>query len=139
MPVRCKHNLAICSRCVVITDAAKRMCDHINAKVVFTPWDQLVNGFMAFNLGDGHSDGVLYDSKADAVRHTDEKRNAYWCFRQGLAGVTPKDCQLFLDVHRHAYNSGVPMAEPDVRRNPSIIVSTRDYDIMSGKVRGNAN
>jgi hypothetical protein len=131
---RCKHNLVVCTRCVVVTDAAKRMADHINAKVVFTPWDQLVNGYMAFRLDDGSSNGTLYDSKADAVRFTDEKRNAYFCFRQGIAGVNPRDCQIFLDVHRHAYANGGHLADPDLKRQSSLILSTKGYDVLTGRI-----
>jgi hypothetical protein len=129
----CKHGMRICSRCVIVTDAAKRMADRINTCVAFTSWDTLCNGWMAFRLDDGSSNGTVYDSKPDAVRFTDEKRHAYWCFRQGMGGVPAKDCQLFLDFHRHAYDNGVPMAQTDVKRESSLILSTRAYDIMTGR------
>src|ERR1700751_5305891 len=105
---RCRHNLEICSRCVVPTDAAKRMADTINLKIISHTWDELVNGYMAFKLADGTSDNVLYDSHAVAARHTDETQCGYFCFRSGMGG-------------------------PDVKRQPDLIISTWGYDVMSGR------
>ena len=130
---KCRHNLAVCSRCVIVTDAAKRMSDLINLKVVCHTWEELVNGYMAFRLDDGGSDNVLYESKEQAVRHTDETRHAYFCFRQGMGGANPKDCQIFLDVNRAAHEAGVPLSNPETRRQPSLILSTWGYDVLSGR------
>src|ERR1700747_3268266 len=98
----CRHNLEVCSRCVVPSDAAKRMADTINLKIVSHTWDELVNGYMAFRLSDGTSDNVLYDFKQRAARYTDEKQYVYFCFRNGLGGANPRDCQIFLDFNRAA-------------------------------------
>ena len=130
---RCRHNLEICSRCVVPTDAAKRMADTINLKIISHTWDELVNGYMAFKLADGTSDNVLYDSHAVAARHTDETQCGYFCFRSGMGGVNAKDCQILLNVWRAAHDAGIPMAEPDVKRQPDLIISTWGYDVMSGR------
>lgn len=131
---RCaNHGNVVCSFCTVATDAARRMSDLINNMLVFRSWDDLVNGCMAFRLDDGSSRGTLFASKADALRFTDEKYHCYFFFRQGMGGVTPLDCQLFLDVHRHIYDAGGRLNDPDLRRNPDIIISTRGYDIMRGK------
>jgi len=112
---RCKHGMAVCARCVVVTDAAKRMSDHINARVAFTPPDELFhNPYMAFALADGSTDGVLYPTKADAVSHqSNEYRYCYFSFRSAMAGANPKDCQLFLDVHRHTYEQGGRLTAPE--------------------------
>jgi hypothetical protein len=101
--------------CVIISDAAKRASDIINAYAVFTPWDELINCYVAIRLSDGGSDGSLYTSKRDAVRHqTDEKLFAYYSYRfHGTSGVSPKDMQLFLDFHRQAYDKGFRLPDPD--------------------------
>jgi hypothetical protein len=131
--VTCRHNLEICSRCVVVTDAARRMSDAINLKIVSHTWEELVNGYMAFRLHDGTSDNVLYDSHAVAARHTDSKRCGYFCFRSGMGGVNARDCQILLEVWRAAADAGIPMAEPDAKRQPDLIISTWGYDVMSGR------
>jgi hypothetical protein len=130
----CKHNLAVCSRCVVVTDAAKRMADTINSTVAFKHWDELVNGWMAFQLADGSSDGTVYQSQEEAAKFQKNPEWAvYWCFRQGMAGVTAHDCQIFLNLHRHVYDNGGRFTPRDVRRSPNLILSTRGYDFMSGR------
>jgi hypothetical protein len=132
---RCKHGNVVCSKCVIVTDAAKRMADQINGRIAFSNSWEIRNCYMAFRLDDGSTNGTLYDSKPDAIRHTDEKQHAYFCIRQGLAGVSPLDCQIFLNVHRWAYNNGVPFADPDLRHSPDIILSTRAYDMLTGRIR----
>jgi len=105
--------MAVCSTCIVITDAARRMSDNINARVVFTTWDQLCNAWMAFKLSDGSSDGVLYDTRDDAVNHQlHERMCAYFYMRNALGGTNPRDCQLFLDMHRNVYDNGGHFTDP---------------------------
>lgn len=130
---KCKHGLVVCSRCVVVTDAAKRMSYAVNNVIAHKSWGELQNGFMAFRIDDGTTNGTVYDSKADAMRFTDEQYNAYFCFRQAMGGANPTDCQLFLNIHRHVYDSGGHMRNPDVERS-HIIVSTRSHDIMRGRI-----
>jgi hypothetical protein len=141
---RCQHGLVICSKCVVITDAARRMSDAINARITFGSWE-IRNCWMAFRLQDGSTDGNLYDTKADAIRHVSNyKYWAFFCFRNAMQGAKPFDCQIFLDLHRHAYENGGQLTDPDARHpnNPRImtggsdlIIPTRQYDGFTGKKR----
>lgn len=112
---RCKHGNAVCSRCIVITDAAKRISDQINGRITFTQPDDLFhNPYMAFALEDGHTDGVRYPTKAETVRHqSNEYRYCYFSFRTAMAGVSPKDAQIFLDMHRHIYEQGGRLIDPE--------------------------
>lgn len=90
------------------------MCDAINARIVFTHIDELSRGWMAFRLADGGSDNVLYDSRRAAIEHqSNEFLCAYFSFRSCLGGANPKDCQLFLDMHRHVYDNGGRLANPE--------------------------
>jgi hypothetical protein len=124
----CRHGFRVCSQCVVITDAARRMSDRINLWIVAQPWDVLKNSWVAIRLANGGTDGVLYDTRQDAISHQlDERHCAYFSFRTALGGVNARDCQLFLDVHRQVYDAGGHFTEP-------MIMSTRGHDIMSGRV-----
>lgn len=139
MPTRantCRHGQQVCSICVTITDAARRMSDTINLKITCQPWDVLANGYMAFRLDDGSSNGTIYDSKADAVRFTDEKRHAYFCFRTAMAGANARDCQLFLDMNRAAADAGIPLAEPATRRagSTSLILPVTAHDVLTRRI-----
>lgn len=131
---RCKHGYAVCSQCVRITDAARRMSDQINGQIVFNNvWD-LRTKWMRFALQDGWTDGVLYDTKRDAVRHCiNEKYFCFFCFRNAMGGVEPFGCQIFLDVARHQYDIGNPLADPDdVRGGRDSIISVPGYDLWKG-------
>lgn len=129
---RCKHGYAVCSVCAVITDDAKRMCDRINLLVISHPWDTICNSCVAFKLEDGNSDGVLYDTWADARDHQlDPRRVAIFFMRNAMGGANYRDCQIFLDLHRHVYEQGGDFTEPAAS---SMILSTRGHDIMRGRV-----
>jgi hypothetical protein len=125
-PKLCRHKLAICPECIIVTDAGKRMSDVVNGLLTFNkPWE-IRYKWMAFALSDGHSDNVLYDTRQDAIDHQlDERFFAYVCFMSLLGGATPKDCEIYLEVHRQAYDSGMRLHEPDA---PQMIMSTKEYD-----------
>lgn len=90
------------------------MCDNINARIVFTPPEELARGWMAFALADGSTDGTVYPSKAEAIRHqSNEFLFCYFSFRRCMGGANPKDCQLFLEYNRHAYDQGFRLADPE--------------------------
>ena len=104
------------SRKVKITDAAKRMAGIVNAMLTFhQPWE-LRSKVMAFRLSDGGSDGAIYDTKQDAVRHQlDEYRCCYLYFRNCMGGLSALDAQIFLDFNRQAHDAGLHMPDPDSR------------------------
>jgi hypothetical protein len=105
------------------------MADTINLTLISQPWDVLVNTWMIFRLDTGESDNVRYESKADAVSHQiEEKWWVYFCMRRALGGVSARDCQLFINMHRYVYDSGgsASFIEPDV----DMIISSRSNDII---------
>jgi hypothetical protein len=133
---KCEHGLVICSRCVIITDAARRMSDTINGVMVENAshlWD-IKNCYMAFRLQDGWCDNALYDTKLQAIQHTDEKRFAYFCFRSAMGGANPKDCQIFLNINRHAASHGGHLANPDrADGGPDHIMKQSVYDRLTNR------
>jgi len=99
--------MAICSQCVEVEDAARRMSDAIQLAVVFHPFTEIIHSFMAFRLDDGSTDHTLYPSKSAAVDHQHREQDyAYVCLKNFPGGVQPKDCQIILDLHRYAYDNG---------------------------------
>lgn len=132
---RCEHGLVLCSQCVVVSDAARRMADQINNRLAFSGWE-IRNSWMAFKLDDGSTTGTLYDSRIDAVRHCDEKYHAFFCFRNALSGVTPKDCQIFLNMNRHAYDAGGHLVDPDAPNGGvDLILPSASYDKLTNRIR----
>lgn len=129
----CVHGQQVCSKCVVITDAARRMCDAINLHFVCQPWEALKDSWMAFALADGSSTGDLYDTYQDAIRFNDTKRYAIFAFRNCMGGANARDCQLFLDMARHAANAGINWAEPAMQRS-QLIIPTTAHDILTRRI-----
>jgi hypothetical protein len=132
-PPRCRHGSTICPECIKISDAAKRMANIINSYVTFVPLWELRTKWVAIKLQDGSSDGNLYDSREDAIRHQlDERFCAYVCMQSMLTGAKELDCAIYLEMHRQAYDSGMRLHEPEA---PQIIMPTGLYDRMTGRVR----
>lgn len=88
-------------------DAAQRLCDAVNVHV------QALGGeafgkYVAIRLEDGRSvDGALYDTRADAVRHTIDR--APWCFyvKVNPGGIQPREAWVVLGYARQAKKAGV--------------------------------
>jgi hypothetical protein len=75
---------------------------------------------MAFALADGQTDHTVYPSKSAAVDHqSNEFLYMYVCLRSCPSGMPERDAQLFLDVHREAYDNGMRLSEPE---SPSLIM-----------------
>lgn len=120
------------------------MSDAINSRLTFSdPWE-IRNCWMVFRLQDGTTDGNLYDTKSDAIRHvSDYKYWAFFCFRNAMGGVRPFDCQIFLEYHRHLYRNGGTLPDPDGRNSrtgkisggPDLIIPTGLYDKIMNRQR----
>lgn len=112
-------------------DAAKRASDHVNMHIAFNDFDTLRNKWMAIRLSDGDSDGVLYDTKRDAVRHQlHETQCAYLSFRNMVGGATPRDMAIFLAFSRDAYANGMRLPDPDdVHGGPDVLPTQQRIDV----------
>ncbi len=95
------------------SDSAKRASDVVNLHLA-------AQGFAAFRkwvavkLLDGSSDGVLYDTRREAVRHQfDEQLCAFLCLPP--TQLTPCSAEAFLKFTRDAYRSGFRLTDPDHR------------------------
>ena len=130
--LKCKHGRQLCSECLFVTDAAKRARDIINSYTAYVPYEQRVRSWVALRLADGGSDGVLYDSKREAVRHQpDEFLCAYFSYRgapNGFASV--KDAAIWLEYHRQAYDAGFRTPDPDAASGgPDLIMPTPNEQV----------
>lgn len=132
----CTHGLRVCRQCAVVEDSGKRMAELVNLRVSSTPWDHIVNSWMAFRLLDGSSDNVLYDTREAAVKHQpNEDLCFYLCMRNAQGGVKPLDAQLLINMQRQIHDAGGRLTEPEA---PSIIVSSNGYDKLTGRVNPSA-
>jgi len=109
------------------------MAGIINGYVTFVPVWELRTKWIAIRLQDGGSDGNLYDSREDAIKHQlDERFCAYVCMGAMISGAKPLDCAIYLEVHRQAYDGGMRLHEPEA---PQVIMPTSVYDRMTSRVR----
>jgi hypothetical protein len=102
------------------SDEARRCSDAINLHVTSLGWEA-TKKWVAVRLSDGGSDGTLYDSRRDAIRHQlHEQQCAYVCIHPG--GMNPCQAESYLRMQRQTYDAGAHFVDPDhVAGGPEII------------------
>lgn len=89
------------------TDDGRRLADAHNAALAGGGRGR----WIAARLSDGGTDGVIYDVRADAVRHQiHETQCAY--IRVHPSRMEPAEGTAILRVHREAYDAGYRMVDP---------------------------
>lgn len=132
-PVR----LCVCRYCKDDWNAGKRMSDVVNTLRSGLPWDELQWKWVAFALSDGKWDGVVYDSKRDAVRgQLHEYQCVYISFRNLIGGATPEGMAIFLNFTRDAYDAGFRLPDPDdVNGGRDVIPTAARIDSIRNIIR----
>lgn len=97
------------------SDAAKRLSDTYNLHVsaARTYGTSNTGKWFAASLAEGKSDGVVYDSKQEAVRHQHHNENFYAFIKIGPVGMSICEAEAFLKMHRQVYDAGFRFADPD--------------------------
>lgn len=91
-----------------LIDAGKRASDTITMHVLCGG----VGKWVALRLIDGGSDNVLYDTRADAIRHQlYEEYCAYVCIPP--SGMSQQDATEWLAFNRQLYDAGWHLSDPD--------------------------
>lgn len=89
-------------------DAAKRMHDILKLHATVLTTDELLAGrFVAIRLADGSSDGVAYDTRADAIEHQRNSPSRCAYYRIPPGGWSLQVCDVMLWYVRCAYDNGV--------------------------------
>lgn len=123
---------------VSISDDARRASDIVNSYYAYIPWEQLQNQWVAIRLSDGGSDGTLYDSKRDAIRHQAwEQQCAYIAFKNCPNGISPLEAERFLAFTRGAYDAGMRLVDPDAQNGGlEAFMPTAQYDGLRRIING---
>lgn len=105
----------------VYSDAARRCSDTINTHLL-ADREGNVGRWVAIRLSDGGSDGVVYDERADAIRHQLHETQCAYVF------ITPdgmgyREAEIFLQYNRRLYDAGMRM--PDPHRSSPMPITTR--------------
>lgn len=88
------------------SDAAKRVSDTFNLHRVADPYGNIGYWFAAA-LADGKSDGILYESKDDAIDHQHNNEKWYTYIQIVPATFTECEAEIMLKIARMAYDKDV--------------------------------
>jgi len=96
-------------------DAAARMRDAINLHVFAgnTGIRERHLQWLAINLEDGRSDGNVYESRRDAVRHTRNLSKGWFFPKLGQEQMGERESIIVLQMARQAFKNGVVFAEEE--------------------------
>ena len=88
-------------------DAARRFADTIALHQLALTKDELLRGrFVAIRLADGGSDGVVYDTRAEAIRAQQNSPSRCAYFQIPLERLSAATCDSILWYVRAVYDSG---------------------------------
>jgi hypothetical protein len=95
------------------SDAARRVSDTYMLHRIADPGLGSVGKVFAVALADGTSDGQLYDTMADCIRH--QRHNAKWYayLRVGREGMSICQAASILKMHRDADEAGIKFVDRD--------------------------
>ena len=106
-----------------LKDAGKHCSDAVNFAALMGGTGKWV----AARLSDGKTDGNVYDTKADAIRHQlHEFQCAYIKIPPG--GMPAEDAARYLDVNRILYENGMRIADPDA--SPIMPHTMEEYNVF---------
>jgi len=96
-------------------DRAKRLSEIVNSLVLIHPLEVLTRSWIAVRLSDGGTDGVLYDTRRDAVRHqAHEQQCAYIQLTAVMGGMAVQEAYVYLKFQEHVYdNPRFRMTDPE--------------------------
>lgn len=97
-----------------LADIGRKVSDHLNMVRLFHDWDDIKDKWMAFRLSDGGTDGVVYETRKDAVSYQfHEQWCAYISFANLVGGAVPRECAIFMKFTRDAYKGGMRLVDPE--------------------------
>lgn len=97
------------------SDAAKKVSDTYNLHRIAgdTMGIQANRKWFACALNDGESDGILYDTKRDAIHYQHHNEQWYTFICIGPHSMTPCEAEVMLAVARRAYDNGMRLVDPE--------------------------
>jgi hypothetical protein len=86
-----------------------------------------VGRWAAFRLADGTSDGIPYDTRADAIRH--QLHESLCCYvKIPPDGMPAYDALRFVLINRAVYAAGFRLTDPDDDREPILPMTNEEID-----------
>jgi len=87
-------------------DVARRVSDAVNLHLAVNP---AARGFVACRMDTGHSNGDLYDTRSDAVRHHMKagEESFYFYVKLHPGGMNPKEAWVMVVYFRALRDKGI--------------------------------
>jgi len=93
------------------SDSARRLADTVSLHLTATN-GEAAGSWIAARLTDGGTDGILYDTRRDAIAHQlHESLCGYVLIPP--SGMGPREAESFLHTCRALRDAGIPLADPD--------------------------
>lgn len=106
------------------SDAAKRVSDtynlHLTAGGLYG--NSNINKVIACALADGRSDGTVYDSMYDAVRHQHHNEKYYAFIRINPSGMSVCEAEVFLRMERARYDAIGKLADREDKHGGYVVI-----------------
>lgn len=98
-----------------LQEVGNRAYEVVMLHLTVNQWWEIKEKYIALRLSDGGSDGVLYDTHRDAVRHQIHEQQCYYLsFRNlGAGGVNKREIAIVMHMARKAYTAGMRFVDPD--------------------------
>lgn len=94
------------------SDSARRATDAINLHIHAHGHDAF-GKWVAIRMSDGSSDGTLYDTRPDAIRHQlHESQSMYFRIPPYGQFITPAEAETMLTYARSCYDAGRRVPDP---------------------------
>lgn len=120
------------SELYALREAGKRMADALNLHVVA---GQATGRWLAISLADGRSDGTVYDTRDDAIRHQFHETQCWYEVLKPRS-YSADECALTLMYARAAYDAG--WRNPAGAPAPILPVRIEDLVSKSALLRAHA-
>jgi hypothetical protein len=133
MTVLVKHDRGCPMAGMGHSDAAMRVYDTYHLHRTADLYGAIGKWF-ASALNDGTSDGILYDSKSQAISHQHHNEIYYTYIQVTYANMTVCSAEVMLSVARRLYDAGMRITDPDnARREPIKRTSIEDQNAFAYK------
>lgn len=120
------------------SDAAKRLRDTYSLHQIAsdTAGRDAVGKWFASALEDGSSDGTLYDSKKECIRHQKHNEQRYTYIRIVPHTMNVCEAEVMLATARRLYASGLRMIDPDDRHGGKELIRRLTIEDQLAQMRG---
>ena len=120
------------------SDAARRVSDTYRLHRLAAGMDAIGQWFAA-RLDDGTSDGVLYETKRDAVRHQHHNEQFYAFVAVGPWDVDLCEAEAFIQMNRTLYDAGLRLSDPDHARGGREVIQRATCEDQRSLIASIAN